>query len=95
MSKILFYYFTVFIHLFFFSQVICSNIINVPNIVQSANVILLNNVFQCFVPVEMQRNIWQWLKNVITPGTVIVTVPSIEETFNNLQVYYYKYYFWM
>lgn len=64
-----------------------------PNVVQSANVILLNNVFQCFVPVEIQRNIWQVLKNIITPGTMIITIPSIEETLNNLQVYFHKYCF--
>lgn len=88
-----FYPISWYLFILFFSQVICSNIINVPNVVQSANVILLNNVFQCFVPVEIQRNIWQWLKNIITPGTVIITIPSIEETLNNLQVYFHKYCF--
>ena len=71
-------------------QVICSNVVNVPNIVQSANIILLNNVFQFFIPMEMQQNIWQWLKNNIVPGTVVITIPGIEETLHNLQVYFTK-----
>lgn len=68
-------------------QIICSDICNVPDTLQSANVILFNNVFQCFMPLEMEKKIWQWLRSIITvPGTIIVTIPSIEEILHKLQL---------
>ncbi|KAF8783452.1 uncharacterized protein LOC129963996 [Argiope bruennichi] len=67
-------------------QVICDNICNLPEVVQAANVIILNNVFECFMPKETQEEIWKWLRNNVTkPGTILVTAPSMEETLSSLE----------
>ncbi|GFT23950.1 uncharacterized protein NPIL_432991 [Nephila pilipes] len=67
-------------------QVICENICNLPEIIHAANVIIFNNVFECFMPKEMQKQIWIWLRNTITnSGTILVTVPSMEETLSSLE----------
>ncbi|GFR03596.1 uncharacterized protein TNCT_578081 [Trichonephila clavata] len=65
-------------------QVICNNVCNLPEIVHDANVIILNNVFECFMPKETQKQIWIWLKNHTTSGTILITVPSMEETLSSL-----------
>ncbi|KFM63191.1 hypothetical protein X975_23741, partial [Stegodyphus mimosarum] len=67
-------------------EVIHNDICNIPEVVQAANVILLNNPFECFLSKNEQIKIWTWLRNVIKSGTMLVTVPSLEETFSNLQV---------
>ncbi|GIY57121.1 hypothetical protein CDAR_466711 [Caerostris darwini] len=67
-------------------QVICDNICNLPEAIKSANVIILNNVFECFMSKENQEQIWLWLRNNVTnPGTILVTVPSMEETLSPLE----------
>ncbi|KAG8190846.1 hypothetical protein JTE90_028342 [Oedothorax gibbosus] len=67
-------------------QVICNNICGLPEVVQASDVIIFNNVFECFMDIESQQNIWKWLRNHITkPGTILVTVPSIEDTLNSLE----------
>jgi len=54
------------------------------DLVQSADVIVLNNVFDWFVPVNVQVNLWQLLRQNIKKGSLIVTVPSIEEALEKL-----------
>ncbi|PRD26841.1 UNVERIFIED_CONTAM: hypothetical protein NCL1_36992 [Trichonephila clavipes] len=66
-------------------QVICNNVCNLPEVVHAANVIILNNVFECFMPKETQKQIWVWLKKHITSGTILITVPSMEETLSSLE----------
>ncbi|XP_054714850.1 uncharacterized protein LOC129224426 [Uloborus diversus] len=66
-------------------QIICEDIFNVPEVITSSNVIMLNNVFECFMPKEKQQEMWHWLKNTIKSGTLLITVPSLEETFSSLQ----------
>ncbi|XP_035214046.1 uncharacterized protein LOC118187870 isoform X1 [Stegodyphus dumicola] len=67
-------------------EVIHNDICNIPEVVQAANVILLNNPFECFLQKNEQIKIWTWLRNAMKSGTMLVTVPSLEETFSNLQV---------
>ncbi|GBN79484.1 hypothetical protein AVEN_107013-1 [Araneus ventricosus] len=67
--------------------VICDNICNLPEVFHAADVIILNNVFECFMPKETQEQIWIWLRNNVTkPGTILVTVPTMEETLSSLQI---------
>ena len=54
------------------------------DLVQSADVIVLNNVFDWFVPVNVQVNLWQLLRQNIKKGSLIVTIPSIEEALEKL-----------
>jgi len=54
------------------------------DLVQSADVIVLNNVFDWFVPINAQVNLWQLLHQNIKKGALIVTIPSIEEALEKL-----------
>lgn len=45
-----------------------------------ADVVVLNNVFEFFLPVDEQIRTWKILREHLTkPGCVLVTVPSLEE----------------
>ena len=54
------------------------------DLVQNADVIVLNNVFDWFVPIDVQVNLWQILRQNIKKGALMVTVPSIEEALQKL-----------
>lgn len=63
-----------------------TDIIMAPEVVQSSNVVIMNNVFECFLPLEQQAVIWRFLRQMLVPGTVLVTSPSLETTFLHLEV---------
>jgi len=65
-------------------EILNEDILNVPKIVKSADVIVLNNVFEWFLDVEQQVKVWRYLKEIITPGTLLVTVPSLETSLENI-----------
>jgi len=65
-------------------EIINDDVANVPNVVKAANVIILNNVFEWFQEKEKQVKLWQYLKETITPGSLIVTVPSLETSLEHL-----------
>jgi hypothetical protein len=46
----------------------------------------MNNVFEFFMEPEQQISIWRFLRQTIKSGTLLVTIPSLEETFSCLQV---------
>lgn len=54
------------------------------DLVNSADVIVLNNVFDWFVPINVQVNLWQLLHQNIKRGSLIVSIPSIEEALEKL-----------
>lgn len=54
------------------------------DLVRNADVIVLNNVFDWFVPIDVQVNLWQLLRQNIKKGALMVTVPSIEEALQKL-----------
>lgn len=67
-------------------EVKCADVCNELTLLKEADVIVLNNVFEFFMPVEEQIRTWKILReNVTKPGCIIVTVPSLEEAilFNN------------
>lgn len=53
-------------------------------IVKSADIIILNNVFEFFENKSKQVNDWIFLKNNIKSGTILVTIPSLKDTILNL-----------
>jgi hypothetical protein len=67
-------------------EIVEADIADRPDIVISANVIIINNVFEFFLEPEEQISIWKFLRQTIKPGTLLVTVPPLEETFSHLQV---------
>ncbi|KAK2707153.1 hypothetical protein QYM36_014987, partial [Artemia franciscana] len=62
-------------------EVIHGDICQRADILKAANVIVLNNVFEFFVSPENHVKIWQFLRREINPGTLLVTIPSLEEEF--------------
>ncbi|XP_061172333.1 uncharacterized protein LOC133181764 [Saccostrea echinata] len=57
------------------------------NLIQQADVLILNNVFEFFMPLDMQKSIWHFLyQNMRKKGSYIVTVPSITESLQTIQL---------
>ena len=54
------------------------------DILQSAHVIILNNVFDWFAPVDIQVNLWQIIRQHVQKGALMVTIPSLEEALEKL-----------
>ncbi|XP_052769059.1 uncharacterized protein LOC128209180 isoform X2 [Mya arenaria] len=68
-------------------KVLHSDVLNQRDLLQTADVLILNNVFEFFMPAELQKRIWQFLyETVRKKGTVLITVPSIEETLSNVDI---------
>jgi len=67
-------------------EVICDDICNRGDVVHSADVIVLNNVFQFFLPPQQQVVVWQFLKKNIKSGTALVTMPSLNTLTEHLKL---------
>jgi hypothetical protein len=67
-------------------EIVEANIADRPDAVISADVIIMNNVFEFFMEPEEQISVWRFVRQTINPGTLLVTVPPLEETFSHLQV---------
>jgi hypothetical protein len=59
---------------------------NQAKIVKEAELVILNNPFEFFCEKEQQRKIWLFLKENITSGSTLISVPDLESTFANLEV---------
>ncbi|CAH3155846.1 unnamed protein product [Porites evermanni] len=67
-------------------EVKCADVCNELTLLKEADIIVLNNVFEFFMPVEEQIRTWKILREHLTKrGCIIVTVPSLKEAtlFNN------------
>jgi hypothetical protein len=67
-------------------EIVEANIADRPDVILSADVIIMNNVFEFFMETEEQVSVWRFLRQTIKPGTLLVTIPPLEETFSQLQV---------
>jgi len=68
-------------------QVSCADICSRVDLLQQADVVILNNVFEFFMPVETQKSIWKLLwETVRKPGCILVVIPSLESSINSLQL---------
>jgi tRNA A58 N-methylase Trm61 len=69
-------------------KIINDNILNQADILASADIVILNNVFEWFTTQEELRNMWAFIvKSINKKGTIIVTSPSIEESLAHAQVH--------
>jgi len=66
-------------------EIVNDDVLNVPNVIKSANVLVMNNVFEWFNSLQDQIKLWRYLKDVVSPGTLLVTVPSLENSLEHLQ----------
>lgn len=44
----------------------------------------MHNVFEFFAPLDVQRELWIWLRQVIKRGAVLLTSPRLDESINHL-----------
>lgn len=66
-------------------QIICDDVRNIPEVVQNADVIVLNNVFEYFQAKDEQMRIWNFLRQNTKSQAVLITIPSLEEVFQKLE----------
>ncbi|KAL7862109.1 hypothetical protein SRHO_G00135500 [Serrasalmus rhombeus] len=67
-------------------QVIHADICSQAALVQNADVLIMNNVFEYFMEARDQLRAWQFIsQNFLKKGALLVTVPSIQEALMSLQ----------
>ncbi|XP_030642174.1 uncharacterized protein LOC115822457 [Chanos chanos] len=67
-------------------QVIHADICSQANLLQNADVLIMNNVFEYFLEPSDQMKAWQCISHSFRKkGALLVTVPSIQEAFTSLQ----------
>lgn len=67
-------------------EIICDDICNQATEVAKADVVFLMNVFEFFLGQEEQVKAWNFLKDNIKSGAIIVAVPSLEIALKNIPV---------
>lgn len=66
-------------------KVVNANVLEVPDLVSSSDVVILNNVFEFFMPEPDQVALWQFLRRTVKKGAILVTVPSLEDSLKQLK----------
>lgn len=67
-------------------QVLPGDIQDHGEVVRVADIICLNNVFEFFMPPNVQARIWAFLRANIKKGALLVTIPSLEDSLQYLDV---------
>lgn len=65
-------------------EIIHKRIEDARDIVQTADVVILNNVFEFYLSQNEQNKVWQFLKSCIKKGAYIVSRPKISTALLNL-----------
>eukprot|EP00123_Amoebidium_parasiticum_P009579 comp19567_c0_seq1/m.22978 comp19567_c0_seq1/g.22978 ORF comp19567_c0_seq1/g.22978 comp19567_c0_seq1/m.22978 type:complete len:311 (-) comp19567_c0_seq1:463-1395(-) len=67
-------------------EVIAGDMLNHGSLLQSADVVVLNNVFEFFHDHTAQSKFWKFLRDTLTKkGMYLVTIPSLEESLANAE----------
>uniref|UniRef100_A0AAV2JFR0 Methyltransferase type 11 domain-containing protein n=1 Tax=Knipowitschia caucasica TaxID=637954 RepID=A0AAV2JFR0_KNICA len=67
-------------------QVVHSDICSQDSLVQNADVLVMNNVFEFFLEPPEQIRCWRFLvQNFRRKGSLLVTVPGLDESFRQIQ----------
>ncbi|XP_078314152.1 uncharacterized protein LOC111129813 isoform X2 [Crassostrea virginica] len=68
-------------------QVFQKDVQQCDSLIQQADVLILNNVFEFFMPLDVQKSIWNFLyQNVRKKGSYVVTVPSVQESLQSIEL---------
>jgi hypothetical protein len=69
-------------------QVICADIRNQKEILAKADVIILHNVFECFVTENQLPELWKFFQNATlkNKGCKIISVPALQKSLANAKV---------
>ena len=57
---------------------------SMAEVIATGDVVILNNVFEWFMAPEMQVSMWKFLRSTFSPGTLLVTIPSLETSLEPL-----------
>jgi len=57
---------------------------NLGGIIRTGDVIILNNVFDWFMPPQLQVKMWQFLRTTLATGCLVVSIPSLEASLGPL-----------
>ncbi|KAF9431331.1 hypothetical protein BGZ76_000452 [Entomortierella beljakovae] len=62
-------------------QVVHDNLLNRGDLIQGADIVIMNNVFQFFCPIPVQRQLWECLYTNLKDrkGAILITIPSLQE----------------
>ena len=55
------------------------------DLISSGDVIILNNVFDWFMSPDLQISMWKFLRATVKPGSLLVTIPSLETSLEHLE----------
>jgi len=66
-------------------SVVLGNMCAQGQLLAEADVVILNNVFSWFMPEKLQVKMWQRLQASVSPGALLVTIPSLEASLGELQ----------
>ena len=66
-------------------SVVLGNMCAQGQLLAEADVVILNNVFSWFMPEKLQVKMWQCLQASVSPGALLVTIPSLEASLGELQ----------
>jgi len=61
------------------ARVICDDVRMQLQVISDANVVVLHNVFQFFLEKKEAANAWSTVMRALSPGTLLVTCPPIED----------------
>lgn len=61
------------------ARIICDDVLKQQQVLAKANVVVLHNVFQFFLEKKEAADAWSILMGALSPGTLLVTCPPIEE----------------
>lgn len=65
-------------------EVYTGDIRQFAHLVSSADVVVMHNVFEFFAPLDVQRDLWQVLRQLIKRGALMLTSPSLEQALSPL-----------
>ncbi|XP_042311909.1 uncharacterized protein LOC121924639 isoform X2 [Sceloporus undulatus] len=68
-------------------KVVNADICTQASLLQNADVVIMNNVFEYFLDRSEQARCWEFIyQNVRKKGSLLVTIPSLEKSFSDLQI---------
>jgi chemotaxis methyl-accepting protein methylase len=59
---------------------------NLSELVHSADVVMLHNVFEFFLPEAQQEAAWRFLRESVKPGAILITTPPLSTSLMHLKV---------
>lgn len=65
-------------------SIVESDMCEVGGLLRTGDVVILNNVFDWFMPPHVQVQMWQFLRSTLSKGSLLVTIPSLESSLSHL-----------